>query len=582
MRVNEYYLGSGPSTLTVMLQSFPGQDRENGERKWSRVVGSEEILFIGPAVDYSIEALQVFERWDVQRVDASVIAVHPDRNYWLRTTGETHRAVLEMSLSDFAAAVTAAHRVRMADFSGRVSAKTSAPMVQTDANKLHDFFVAAGATGHEDGSPVPPPPPCGKAVPNQASNPDLMLDCFALLAAKDELRGTGTLNWSVDTAIGSWDGVTTGGDLRRSEWASDSTAGSHVTKVELANKGLTGSIPEELEELDLDVLKLSGNSLTGCIPVDLKDVPTNDLDDLNLLYCKPPPPAPTGWAVSETTFQLTWPAIANAGTYRLEHRLATADAWTTASDAITATEYSVSGLPCGTAHEFRLSALGSGTVYAAAWSEPWEVAETTTPCVTPVFDETSYAFTVSEDAAVGAGIGVVSATDPNGDAVSYSITSGNEDGTFVVSGVTSERSENTLILAKSLDFDTTSSYTLTVEARDRFGNASSVTVTVTEANHAPVFGQEAYAFSVAENARQYSVVGTVGATDADGDTLTYHITAGNGAGKFSIDANAGFIVVRGSLDYETTTSYTLTVEARDGKGGAASATVTITVTDVAE
>ena len=44
MRVNEYYLGSGPSMLTVMLQSFPGQDRENGERKWSGVVGSEEIL----------------------------------------------------------------------------------------------------------------------------------------------------------------------------------------------------------------------------------------------------------------------------------------------------------------------------------------------------------------------------------------------------------------------------------------------------------------------------------------------------------------------------------------------------------
>ena len=100
----------------------------------------------------------MFERWDVQREDDSVIAVHPDRSYWLRTTGETHRAVLEMSLSDFAAAVTTAQTVRMTDFSGRVSAKTNAPMVQTDANKLHDFYVEAGAMDHPDGPPVQPPP----------------------------------------------------------------------------------------------------------------------------------------------------------------------------------------------------------------------------------------------------------------------------------------------------------------------------------------------------------------------------------------------------------------------------------------
>ena len=41
------------------------------------------------------------------------------------------------------------------------------------------------------------------------------------------------------------------------------------------------------------------------------------------------------------------------------------------------------------------------------------------------------------------------------------------------------------------------------------------------------------------------------------------------------------ILLWGSLDYETTTSYTLTVEARDGKGGVGSATVEVTVTDVA-
>ncbi|MCY4623857.1 MAG: hypothetical protein OXC99_02465 [Chloroflexi bacterium] len=121
--------------------------------------------------------------------------------------------------------------------------------------------------------------PCADAVPDQANNPSLMLDCIALLAAKDGLRGTGTLNWSVDVAIGSWDRVTTAGTPSR------------VTKLLMSNKGLNGSIPVELGRLSgLQELKLSGNALTGCIPIALKDVPTNDLASLNLLYCRPPAP----------------------------------------------------------------------------------------------------------------------------------------------------------------------------------------------------------------------------------------------------------------------------------------------------
>ena len=57
------------------------------------------------------------------------------------------------------------------------------------------------------------------------------------------------------------------------------------------------------------------------------------------------------------------------------------------------------------------------------------------------------------------------------------------------------------------------------------------------------------------------------------------ITSG-AAGKFDIDANAGIIVVRGGLDYETASTYTLTVEARNSEGLTDTATVTINVTDV--
>ena len=46
----------------------------------------------------------------------------------------------------------------------------------------------------------------GTAVTNPDANPGLVSDCEALLAGKDTLRGTATLDWAVTTAIGGWDG----------------------------------------------------------------------------------------------------------------------------------------------------------------------------------------------------------------------------------------------------------------------------------------------------------------------------------------------------------------------------------------
>ena len=82
--------------------------------------------------------------------------------------------------------------------------------------------------------------------------------------------------------------------------ASESLSGSipsslgrllELTHLNLSSNSLTGNIPRELGWLEnLEELRLSGNSLTGCIPLPLKDVATNDLSSLNLLYCQPPAP----------------------------------------------------------------------------------------------------------------------------------------------------------------------------------------------------------------------------------------------------------------------------------------------------
>lgn len=71
-------------------------------------------------------------------------------------------------------------------------------------------------------------------------------------------------------------------------------------------------------------------------------------------------------------------------------------------------------------------------------------------------------------------------------------------------------------------------------------------------------------FSIAENSANGSVVGRVTATDADvGQTITYSIVGGTGAGVFNINATTGVITVNGALNYESTTSYTLDIRATD-------------------
>ncbi len=86
-------------------------------------------------------------------------------------------------------------------------------------------------------------------------------------------------------------------------------------------------------------------------------------------------------------------------------------------------------------------------------------------------------------------------------------------------------------------------------------------------------------FSVAENAAPGTEVGTVAATGVG--TLSYSITGGNGGAVFAIGSNTGVITTAAALDYETTPSYSLTVEVTNGSESDV-ATVTIDVTDVFE
>ena len=70
--------------------------------------------------------------------------------------------------------------------------------------------------------------------------------------SRDAFSGTTALNWSRDTLITGWEGMTVAGDPPR------------VTRLAMRSKGLTGVIPPALGDLEkLEILELDNNQLTG-------------------------------------------------------------------------------------------------------------------------------------------------------------------------------------------------------------------------------------------------------------------------------------------------------------------------------
>ena len=133
------------------------------------------------------------------------------------------------------------------------------------------------------------------AVPR--NNPGLLADRMHLLALQNALAAKPELNWNAGTRISDWEGVTVAGDPPR------------VTKVELAERGLTGEllgwignlteltelrlegnhlkglVPSKLVLLELMHLRLSGNEWAGCIPPPLHGAANHDLAQLELPDC---------------------------------------------------------------------------------------------------------------------------------------------------------------------------------------------------------------------------------------------------------------------------------------------------------
>jgi len=168
------------------------------------------------------------------------------------------------------------------------------------------------------------------------------------------------------------------------------------------------------------------------------------------------------------------------------------------------------------------------------------------------------------------------AHDPDqGTTLNFAITEGNFEGKFSIADTT-----GIVTLSADLDFEITQNYTLQISVYDGVETAfSTLQINVIDQNDELPIVPDATVY-VPEDATPGFLVHTVNATDADANTsLTYEISSGNIDGFFSINEQIGMILLTGTLDYETETSYILEVSVFDGlhtsKGN-----IYINVTDV--
>lgn len=198
----------------------------------------------------------------------------------------------------------------------------------------------------------------------------------------------------------------------------------------------------------------------------------------------------------------------------------------------------------------------------------------------PVLADLSYDLSENSSNEVSLGSLLLLVDDPESDtSLTFTIVESSLPGAVYIRPTTGELR---VLDRRLLDYETVSSFTVTVMVTDSGDPALSstavVTVNVTDVNEPPrVLPAE---FTVSENAAPGTIVGTVLAVDVDaGQSLTYEIVNSSLTGAFAINPLTGEVVVADSsfLNYEAITEVTLTVRVTDSGSNGLSATGTVTV-----
>ncbi len=198
----------------------------------------------------------------------------------------------------------------------------------------------------------------------------------------------------------------------------------------------------------------------------------------------------------------------------------------------------------------------------------------------PVIEEQS--FDIVSGISTGDEVGTVEAFDAQGDAITYSITSGNSNDAFELDATT-----GLLKVADrdALDFSSPNSFALVISVSDQSGsNSATITIVL---NTSPVFNWTTTAFDFDENEQWFL---TIPVSDGEEDVLTFTITSGNESSLISIvnTASAGADPVyeitpsAQSIDFEVDqTSFELSIDVTDDAGNTTtSESISISINNV--
>ncbi|XP_056373102.1 protocadherin gamma-B2-like isoform X37 [Hyla sarda] len=210
----------------------------------------------------------------------------------------------------------------------------------------------------------------------------------------------------------------------------------------------------------------------------------------------------------------------------------------------------------------------------------------------PTFSKTHFDISISESAIPGVNFLLGNAEDPDLGTNSIQNYSLSDNEYFSLGEKITDDGIRIpeVILKTSLDREKQSLYELTLTASDggrpsKTGTAIIRVVVLDVNDNFPAFTQDKYSIRLPENAPVGSLVAHLNATDEDEGAygqISYSFSySTKSAGLiFSIEPSKGNIVTIGTLDYEVSDSYEMTVEAKDGGGLTSHCKVSIQVIDV--
>lgn len=217
---------------------------------------------------------------------------------------------------------------------------------------------------------------------------------------------------------------------------------------------------------------------------------------------------------------------------------------------------------------------------------------------TPIFHQSEYHATVSEDGLPGSTVLTLEAAD--GDlsrdncGFDFAIASGNLGNVFQIESSVrflegrGFQTVGSLILVEELDFEAVPSYNLTVVVSDRGipqrSSSVPILISVSDSNdNPPAFSRAEYSVVLSEGTAAGTEILNLSAADPDSapnGEVQYSISSGDETDLFQVDQWTGALRLRRALDSERQSSHIIVVQATDGQGHYALAPVSIEVKDI--